>query len=277
MNSANDPSAEIQIIEPGEVLPAGDRSEYDTQIVTAKRFPRSIDKFREEMRSLAVRDRETAEACVYATRRGGKTIEGPSIRFAELLAYAWGNLRVDARPAEVEDSHIINEATCFDCERNVAWRQRTKRRITNRHGERYNEDMIGTATNANTSIVARNVVLRVIPKPVWKPIYDEVKAVAIGTEETFIQRRDVVIAWFQKAASVNEDRLCEWLERDGVDDIKPKDLLLLRSAAERIRDGESATKVLGREQPDETKADELDAALEEPKPEADYDISDIPE
>jgi hypothetical protein len=62
----------------------------------------------------------------YKLPRGGKKIEGPSVRMAEVVAYSWGNLRVDARIATGGAKTVTAVGTAFDLERNVAVRRRSR-------------------------------------------------------------------------------------------------------------------------------------------------------
>ena len=65
------------------------RSEIDQQIATAHRFPRSVKRFRDEAMAMVTLNESVAGQCIYALPRDGKTIEGPSARFAEVIASAW--------------------------------------------------------------------------------------------------------------------------------------------------------------------------------------------
>src|SRR6185436_14130544 len=76
---------------PLSVLETQTRGEIDMQISTAKKWPRSIKKFKETAAEMATLDEDTAAACIYALPRDGKTIEGPSARLAEIILSAWGN------------------------------------------------------------------------------------------------------------------------------------------------------------------------------------------
>ena len=73
------------------------RAEIDTQITTAKRFPRSIKKFRDEALTLATYDEKIAGSCYYTLKRGGKQIdlhEGKSpVRVVRHTGCASSNLR----------------------------------------------------------------------------------------------------------------------------------------------------------------------------------------
>ena len=39
--------------------------------------------------------------------KDGKTIEGPSVRFAEMVANAWGNIRWGGRVIEANDRYVV--------------------------------------------------------------------------------------------------------------------------------------------------------------------------
>ena len=73
------------------------KAELDQQIATAHNWPRSPARARDMMISLATLDKEMAEECIYSIPRGGKQIRGPSIRYAEIVLSAWGNVRCAAR------------------------------------------------------------------------------------------------------------------------------------------------------------------------------------
>jgi hypothetical protein len=209
----------------------------DVQISTAKRYPRSISKFRKEAEALAMLDEETAGECLYALPRGTKTIEGPSVRFAEIILHAWGNVRADAEVIEEGDTHIVAQGTFFDLERNVAVRKKIKRRITDKHGTRYNDDMIGVTGNAANSIALRNAIFAGIPKAVWKGIYTRVRKASIGKEGTLTEKRAKMIEWFGEQG-VEPERIFAQLGIDGVEDVKEDQLITLRGLANAIRDGE---------------------------------------
>lgn len=209
----------------------------DVQVATAKRFPRSISRFRKEAEAMAVLDEETAGECFYVLPRGGKRIEGPSARLAEILVYAWGNARADAEVIDVGDTHLVAQGTFFDLERNIAIRKKVHRRITDKHGRRYNDDMIGVTGNAASSIALRNVVFAGIPKALWKGIYLKARRASIGEGGTLTQKRQASLEWFGKLG-VEEARVFDLLGVDGIEDIKEDELITLRGLANAIKDGE---------------------------------------
>src|SRR4051812_48501652 len=87
----------FQVVTDVMVMSPETRAEVDIQISTAKRYPRSIRNFKQQALEMATFDEETAEGCFYSLPRGGKPIEGPSARLAEIVLSAWGNVRADAK------------------------------------------------------------------------------------------------------------------------------------------------------------------------------------
>jgi hypothetical protein len=229
--------------EPLEVttLSLGDaitRGEVDVQIATAKRFPRSLKAFKNRALEMATLDQETAESCIYALPRDGKTIEGPSARLAEILASAYGNLRIEGRPIDDDGKFIAARGTAFDIEHNVLIAFETKRRITGKNGKRFSDDMISVTSNAATSIAIRNAILKVIPKAFWGPVYDACRQVAVGDASTLVKRRDAMLTYFLKLGVPNT-KVFELLSVRGVEDITLEMLGTLKGLATAIKEGET--------------------------------------
>src|SRR5678816_4803120 len=97
----------------------------------------------------------------YSLPRGGRNIVGPSVRFAEVVASSWGNIRSGARIIDIDDKFITAQGQCFDLEKNICVQVEVKRRITKKDGKRYDDDMIGVTGNAACSISLRNAVFKV--------------------------------------------------------------------------------------------------------------------
>lgn len=215
-----------------------ERATIDVQIATAKQYPRSVDKALKEALTLATLDEETAGSMFYALPRSGKTIEGPSARLAEVMAYSWGNLRADADIVDEDRTHVTAMGTCFDLEKNVAVRVRVKRRITDKHGKKYNEDMIGVTSNAAISIALRNAVFKVIPQAFTRRIYQDARLASIGQGGTIKQKRQKALAWFEKVGVKDED-VFKLLGVRGLDDMTEDHLITLRGLVTAIKDGDT--------------------------------------
>ncbi len=84
-----------------------ERAAIDSQVTTARAYPRSVKLAIANTLTLATLDEETATECVYAVPRGGKPVRGPSIRLAEIIAQAWRNNRVEARVVQIDRANKI--------------------------------------------------------------------------------------------------------------------------------------------------------------------------
>lgn len=212
------------------------RGEVDMQVATAKRYPRSVAAFQREVFEMATIDKETAAECTYAIPRGGKMITGPSIRFAEILASSFGNIREEKRSLEPEAKVVRGQATVWDMERNRLVRVEISRRITGSNGKRYGDDMISTTSNAAASIAHRNAILSCIPKAHWVQIHNRVQEAAAGNEQTLGDDRAGAMAWFDRAG-VSAERVFAVLKVEGVEDIGLKKLATLKQIIVASREG----------------------------------------
>lgn len=228
----------------GAMLSVIDTAEINQQIATAHRYPRSITNFRRNVYQMVTIDTETAESCIYAIPRDGKMIDGPSIRFAELLLVGWGNHRSAAEVTAIDEEFIIASGVFFDLETNGAIQAKVMRRITGKpqpnfpKGKRFSQDMIATTGNAACSIALRNAILRGIPKALWKDLFDEAKKVAGGSAQTFTARRDKVMKELG-IQGATPDQVFGLLGIKGVEDMTTEHLVHLRGLQNAIKDGET--------------------------------------
>ncbi|MFC6520097.1 hypothetical protein ACFQAT_10285 [Undibacterium arcticum] len=107
---------EVMTIESGTIALLN-KSEIEQQVATAHKFPRSIKKFRDETMQMVTLTEKIAGECIYSLPRGGKTIEGPSARFAEVIASAWGNSRAGARVVSDQGEFVTAQGVFHDLER----------------------------------------------------------------------------------------------------------------------------------------------------------------
>ncbi len=238
----NDLAVEGEVVEKTSIAMVEQltRGEIDIQIATAKRYPRSIERFQSEAEAMACLDEHTAAECFYALKRGGRTIPGPSARLAEIVASAWGNCRASARIIDESDRHVTAQGAFFDLERNVAVSYETRRRITSSNGQRYGDDMIATTANAAAAIAIRNAVFKGVPKAFWKPIYEKARAMALGgaSVTSIKDRRTQMVDFFGKMG-VEPEAICRTLAVPDVAAIGPDELLVLKSVAASIKNGET--------------------------------------
>jgi hypothetical protein len=186
MNETDTP--EVLTAESG-TLALLNKGEIDMQVATAHKYPRSIAGFLKEAKQMVTLTEKIAQECIYALPRDGKTIEGPSARFAEVIASAWGNSRAGARVVSDVGEFVTAQGVFHDLERNVAITYEVQRRITNKSGQRFKADMIGVTANAACSIALRNAILKGVPKAFWSDLYDAARSTAIGDSMTLANRR----------------------------------------------------------------------------------------
>ena len=234
--------SEIIEIKQPEMIAALNRAEVDIQIATAKQYPRHIPDVLNQIKTYATMDVETAEDCFYALRRGrgdgGDTaiIEGVSVRLAEIIAGAWGNLRVQTRIIGNDCKTITSQGICHDLETNVAVSVEVKRRITGKSGRTYSDDMQVVTGNAASAIAFRNAVLKGVPKAVTKKVVNEIKEVAMGKAMDLEKRRQNMIAYYAKLG-VAEPQLFEYLGVTAIEEIDNAMVFELSGLKNAIKEG----------------------------------------
>jgi hypothetical protein len=229
-------------------------AEIDSQIATAKNFPRSLAVFLKRATSLATISQEVAESCEYGLPRGGKIITGPSVRLAEIIFSSYGNLRAGARVVMNNGRHITAQGVCHDLETNVAitievsrsimqhekvWDNAQRKYIPTGRMVPMNEDMQTLAGNAASSIALRNAIFRVVPKAAWTTVQVAAKKTAMGSEATLPARRTAAMQWF-KDKGVKEEQIFRVLEVKGVEDIDLEKLAKLSAIKAAVANNEAS-------------------------------------
>lgn len=171
---------EITIIESSQALEALNRSEREVQMSYARKYPRNLKNVLGKAEEYALTDAEIAKECFYSLKRQGKTIEGLSVRMAEIFATCWGNLQAGARIIANDGKTITAQGICTDLESNTSFSVEVKRRITDKDGRTYSEDMQVVTGNAACAIAFRNAVLKVIPKAITAKTIRKIKEVAFS-------------------------------------------------------------------------------------------------
>lgn len=237
---------EIIEVKQADMLAAINRTEVDMQITTAKQYPRDLSQVLNKIATYAKMDKETAEDCFYVLRRKDKNgndslIEGLSVRMAEIIASAWGNLRIQTRIIGNDGRMITAQAMCHDLESNVAVCKEVSRSIVTKNGYTFSQDMQIVTGNAASSIAFRNAVLAVIPKAITKKIINDVKAVAMGQTIDLEQSRKNVITYYNRA-NVKTDQLLRYLGVKSIDEIDQQMIFELRALRNAIEEGTTTVK-----------------------------------
>lgn len=145
-------------------------AEVQAAITVARRFPR--DEAQAMQRVLqSCRRPKLAEQAFYSYNRGGADVSGPSIRLAEELARAWGNIQYGVREVEKTESSTVFEVFCWDLETNI----RVDRKFSQDHVRYTKKDGNKALTDSRDiyELVANNaarrlraVILEVLPSDV---------------------------------------------------------------------------------------------------------------
>lgn len=112
--------AQLDNINQGTVAIEASRAIAEAQgkLVIAKRFPR--DEVAAYAKAMEACQRPTmAEKAFYSFPRGGQTVEGPTIRFAEELARCWGNIDYGIKELSQDDGKSEMQAYAWDLETNA--------------------------------------------------------------------------------------------------------------------------------------------------------------
>ena len=220
-----------------------DRVFLDSVIEAAQRSPRSVTRAKEEAKALIGHDVTTAERSFYRlerTSRDGRKviIEGPSVRLMEACAYAFRNIIVSSWVDQITDTHVIAKGRAIDLERVVAYETEVRRRITDRNGLRYSDDMITTTAQAACAIAKRNALSGVIPPLLVQDLYEYAKQVALKKAKPLAERITLAVQKFQKLG-VKPEMLASKCGKSHVNELTNEDLENLLGTYNAICDGVS--------------------------------------
>jgi predicted Zn-ribbon and HTH transcriptional regulator len=223
-------------------LEAMERATVDIQIATAKKYPRNIAKFVQKAKDMVSVDHETAVSCIYRRPVGKKGsvmeyAEGESIRLAEIVAACYGNLRVGYVITEMTPRYVKAIGVAHDLESNYAAKAETVESTVTRNGKPYSERMRVVVAKACGSKAYRDVVFRVVPKSLCKPIIEQCRAIALGEGLTMAQRRDRAAKWIT-ILSIDADRVYAAIGVSGIEEMGENELLTLTGLKTAIKDGD---------------------------------------
>jgi hypothetical protein len=112
--------AQMDNINQGTVAIEASRAIAEAQgkLVIAKRFPRDEVQAYNRV-AQACQRKGIAEKAFYSYNRGGGTVSGPTIRFAEELARCWGNIDYGIKELSQDDGKSEMQAYAWDLETNA--------------------------------------------------------------------------------------------------------------------------------------------------------------
>lgn len=228
-------------------LDAVERANVDSQVATAKQYPRNVTRSINNSIAMATMDVNTAQSCGYALTRGSKPITGPSVHLAKLIVSNWGNIRAETKVVQVTDKQVISRGTCWDLENNVASAFEVRRSIVGKGGQRYSDDMITVTGNAANAIAYRNAVFAVIPKAVTDKVYQAAQHCITGDlsdNDKLIATRKKCIDYFKDEYGITEEEVVMICGKQTVNQIKAEQIALLRGVQQSLVDGDTTVEEL---------------------------------
>lgn len=229
---------DVQIVQ----VDAVERANVDSQVATAKRYPRDIRRSIDNSVVMATMNQETAQSCSYALPRGGKPITGPSVHLAKIIVSNWGNMRTEAKVVQITDKQVISRGTCWDLETNVASAFEVRRSIIGKNGQRFSDDMITVTGNAANSIAYRNAVFAVIPKAITDRVYYAAQKFITGDlsdSDKLLKVRTGVMNNFKNNYGITEEEVVKMCGKQTVNQIGADEISMLMGTIQALKDGDT--------------------------------------
>lgn len=182
-----------------------------------------------------------ANAAVYSYSRGGSDITGPSIRLAEAMAQAWGNMQFGIRELSQANGESTVQAFAWDVETN------TRREVTfqvphvrhTRQGSRRLEDprdIYELVANQGARRL-RACILAVIPGDVTEAAVSQCETTMHASADTSPEAIKKLVDAFAQFG-VSQQQIEKRIQRR-IDAIQPAQVVSLRKIYASLRDGMS--------------------------------------
>ena len=235
--------AQMDKINQGTVAIEASRAIAEAQgkLVIAKRFPRNeVDAYAKAME--ACQRPTMAAKAFYSFPRGGQTVEGPTIRFAEELARCWGNIDYGIKELSQDDGKSEMQAYAWDLETNA----QSVQNFTNPHQREQGKKMVKLTSqrdiyenNANMATRRlRSRILAILPSWFVEDAIEECKKTLAGRNDTpLIDRVKKMVVAFAKLG-VTQEQIERRLKKK-IDTMNADDFVEYTGIFNAIKQGES--------------------------------------
>lgn len=239
----NGVTAQLDKVNQGTVAIEASRAIAEAQgkLVIAKRFPR--DEVQAYAKAMEACQRPTMAAkAFYSFPRGGQTVEGPTIRFAEELARCWGNIDYGIKELSQDDGKSEMQAYAWDLETNA----QSVQNFTNPHAREQGKKMVTLTSqrdiyenNANMATRRlRSRILAILPSWFVEDCIEECKKTLAGHNDTpLVDRVKKMVVQFAKMG-VTQEQIERRLKRK-VDTMNSDDFVEYIGIYNAIKQGES--------------------------------------
>lgn len=177
-------------------------AEAQGKLMLAKRFPRNEVRAYANMRAACSR-KGIAEKAFYNFPRGGQSVTGPTIRFAEELARIWGNIDYGIKELSQDADKSEMQAYAWDMETNTI----SVQNFTSPHRREVNKKMVALTTDRdiyeiNANMGARRLrsrILAILPTDYVDAAIEQCKQTLAGkADEPLIDRVKKLVVAFGK-------------------------------------------------------------------------------
>lgn len=228
----NGVAAQLDKINQGTVAIEASRAIAEAQgkLVIAKRFPRDeVAAYAKAME--ACQRPKMAEKAFYAFPRGGQTVKGPTIRFAEELARCWGNIDYGIKELSQDDGKSEMQAYAWDLEANA----QSVQNFTNPHQREQGKKMVTLTSQRdiyenNANMATRRLRARILAiLPSWfvedciaecektlagqndTPLVDRVKKMVVQFARFGVTQEQIEHRLKRKIDTMNADDFTEYI------------------------------------------------------------------
>lgn len=240
-----------------QALTAKATADINARWMIAMQRPRDLMDVRASILKECTRPKFAASA-IYQVPRGGATIRGLSIRFAEAVMKAMGNMGAEAQTLYDSDDERVIRVTITDYEGNSAWSRdltvrktkEVKRRPNHFISERLNsygepnwtvqasDDDVNVKEAAAISKASRTGILRLVPAWLLAECQEKCEQVqqAKAAQDPDAERRKMFDAFSQ--LNVQPSWIAEYLGHP-VEQATPAEVVELQQLYRAIRDGQT--------------------------------------
>lgn len=214
--------------------------EVQAAVFMAKRFPRD-ENFALARINQSCQRRGLAEKAIYTYPKGGQNVTGPSIRLAEAIAQAWGNIQSGVVELEQNSGVSTCMSYCWDIETNTRDVKifTVSHTIQTKKGAKVLTDPREIYEHVANQGARRKraCILAVIPKDVVDYAVDACqKTLASGYKEPLIDRLRKMVNVFQSDFSVPLESIEKYVGYK-LDSFTEMDMVTLRGVYTALKEG----------------------------------------
>ena len=226
----------------GAMVSTREAQEVQAAVFMAKQFPRNENE--SIARIMRACDRiGLATKAVYSYPKGGTNVTGPSVRLAEAMAQAWGNIQSGVVELEQRDGESTCMAYCWDIETNTRECKifTVKHQISTKKGMKVltdPRDIYELVANQGARR-KRACILNIIPGDVTELAVERCnKTIQSGNRRPLIDRLREMVDFFQTRFSVPLSSIEKYFGYK-LDAFTEQDGITLANIFNALRDGEA--------------------------------------